>query len=223
MTTAPASTTVRSRVAELAADLIKPWQNGYLADRSNDVAALARLRRGAGHSALEIPDLWGLVNTDPLHQQDEQGTALSDVTLNRAEDALYTTLTLWALHQQSRRTRMHRLGTSEQPGGLGAAVRRLMPTGGIDEAVLKRLVRAGMAPDVVSLSKRLSDLVVLLRRADIPLDYSLLAGQLYAWQWPGGREAVRREWGRSFHTRQPQETANSNIDTGFDSDDRDAS
>ncbi|MFH9428035.1 type I-E CRISPR-associated protein Cse2/CasB [Streptomyces sp. NPDC017615] len=223
MTTAPASTTVRSRVTELAADLIKPWQNGYLADRSNDVAALARLRRGAGHSAFEMPDLWLLVNTDPLHQQEERGTALSDLTLTRAEDALYTTLTLWALHQQSRRTRMHRLGTSEQSGGLGAAVRRLMPPGGIDEAVLKRLVRAGMAPDIVSLSQRLRDLVVLLRRADIPLDYSLLAGQLYAWQLPGGREAVRREWGRSFHSRQPQETVNSTIDAGFDSEDKDAS
>lgn len=73
----------------------------------------------------------------------------------------------------------------------------------IDEPVRKRLVRAGTAPDLTSLSQRLRDLVVLMRRQDIPLDYGLLAGQLYAWQAPGGGDLVRREWGRSFHSWQP--------------------
>ncbi|XES01585.1 type I-E CRISPR-associated protein Cse2/CasB [Streptomyces sp. S1D4-11] len=81
-------------------------------------------------------------------------------------------------------------------------MRRLMPPDGIDEPVRKRLVRAGTAPDLTSLSQRLRDLIVLLRRADIPLDYGLLAGQLYTWQRPGGADTIRREWGRSFHSWQ---------------------
>ncbi|MEU6241784.1 type I-E CRISPR-associated protein Cse2/CasB [Streptomyces sp. NPDC047024] len=227
MTTAPAQGTAHARVADLAAARIKPWQDGCLRDRPRDVAALARLRRGAGRRAADMPDLWGLVDTGPLHEHADGSSPLSDLELTRAEDALYTALTLWALHQQSRGTRMHRAHERERPGGLGAAVRRLMPADGIDEAVLKRLVRAGTAPDLVILAQRLRDLVVLLRRSDVPLDYGLLAGQLYVWQWPGGREAVRREWGRSFHSRRAAEPSGEipapRTDTGFDSDDKDAS
>jgi CRISPR system Cascade subunit CasB len=75
----------------------------------------------------------------------------------------------------------------------------MMKPGEIDEPLLKRLVRAGTAPDLTALAQRLRDIVVLLRREDIDLDYALLAGQLYTWQRPGGADAVRREWGRSFH------------------------
>lgn len=203
MTTVAAPSTVRKRITDLAAAQITTWQEGYLKDRPKDVAALARLRRGAGRDAAELPDLWTLVDTSPLHERMEGVRPLSETELARAEDALHTALTLWALHQQSRSTRMHRPHTAQRPAGLGAAVRRLMPADGIDEPVRKRLVRAGTAPDLTNLSQRLRDLVVLLRREEIPLDYGLLAGQLYAWQWPQGADAVRREWGRSFHSWHP--------------------
>jgi CRISPR system Cascade subunit CasB len=203
MTTLAAPLTLRRRVADLAAVQITAWQEGYLKDRPRDVAALARLRRGAGRDAAELPDLWTLVDTRPLHEHSGGARMLSERELARAEDALHAALTLWALHQQSRSTRMHRPHTPRRPAGLGAAVRRLMPADDIDEPVRKRLVRAGTAPDLTTLSQRLRDLVVLLRREEIPLDYGLLAGQLYAWQWPQGVDAVRREWGRSFHSWQP--------------------
>ncbi|KUN58408.1 type I-E CRISPR-associated protein Cse2/CasB [Streptomyces griseorubiginosus] len=205
MMTATDPPTVRARVAELAAARITTWQEGYLRDRPKDVAALARLRRGAGRDAGQLPDLWTLVDTTALHARLDGVRPLREEELVRAEDALHVALTLWALHQQSRPTRMHRPHTARRPAGLGAAVRRLMPPDGIDEPIRKRLVRAGLAADLTSLSQRLRDLVVLLRRADIPLDYGLLAGQLYAWQWPAGADRVRREWGRSFHARQEHE------------------
>ncbi|MFG2948345.1 type I-E CRISPR-associated protein Cse2/CasB [Streptomyces adustus] len=208
MTTATtAAPTVRTRVAELAASQISGWQEGYLKDRPKDVAALARLRRGAGRDAADLPDLWTLVDTSPLHTRLESVRPLSEEELVRAENALHAALTLWALHQQSRGARMHRPHASKRPGGLGAAAHRLMPPGGIDEPVRKRLVRAGTAADLTSLTQRLRDLIVLLRRADIPLDYGLLAGQLYSWQWPDGAGAVRREWGRSFHSWQDADDA----------------
>ncbi|MEU9271941.1 type I-E CRISPR-associated protein Cse2/CasB [Streptomyces sp. NPDC048251] len=202
MTTATAAPTVRSRVTHLAAAQINKWQEGYLRDSPHDVAALARLRRGAGRDAADLPDLWTLVDTAPLHTHPDAMRPLSEDELLRAENALHAALTLWALHQQSRSARMHRLHTRSRPKGLGAAVRRLMPQDTIDEPVRKRLVRAGTAPDLTALSQRLRDLIVLLRRADIPLDYGLLAGQLYTWQWPDGADTVRREWGHSFHARQ---------------------
>lgn len=217
----PTTIPVHQRVADLAATHIGSWQQGYLQDRSQAVAALARLRRGAGREAGQTPDLWSLIDTDPLHARAEGAWPLSELELVRAENALHAALTLWAFHQQSRGTPMHRRHTRERPGGLGAAVRRLMPADGTDEPVRKRLVRAGTAPDLVTLAQRLRDIVALLRRQDIPLDYALLAGQLHVWQWPDGPAAVRRRWGRSFHEQRRAQPASDEITT-TDSD-KDAS
>ncbi|MGC9441992.1 type I-E CRISPR-associated protein Cse2/CasB [Streptomyces sp. WG5] len=195
----PSAVPVQQQVADLAAAHIGSWQKGYLEDRPHAVGALARLRRGAGREAGETPDLWSLIDTDPLHTAAAGARPLGEQELVRAENALHAALTLWAFHQQSRGVPMHRRHTRERPAGLGAAVRRLMPADGVDEPVRKRLVRAGTAPDLVTLTQRLRDLVALLRRDDVPLDYALLADQLYLWQWPDGPAAVRRRWGRSFH------------------------
>ncbi|MEV5988869.1 type I-E CRISPR-associated protein Cse2/CasB [Streptomyces sp. NPDC052051] len=188
------------RVRQTVGDHIVRLQRGYLADESYAVGALARLRRGAGKEPHQVPDLLGLVDTGGLYDPAaDSGRRPREEDLARAEDAVHVALTLWALHQQSRSTGMHQPHHRDKPAGLGAAVRRLMPAGDIDEAVLKRLVRAGTAPHLGALAQRLREIVMLLRRDDLPMDYTLLAGQLYLWQLPGGREAVRRAWGRSFH------------------------
>ncbi|MEU6481097.1 type I-E CRISPR-associated protein Cse2/CasB [Streptomyces sp. NPDC047017] len=199
MTTDTAPVTVRERVIRLAADHITAWQRGYLADESAAVAALARLRRGAGRPTGQLPDLWVLIDTGPLHKISDGARPLSERELERAEDALHVALTLYALHQQSRRTGMYQADRPDRRRGLGAAVRRMMKPGEIDAPVHKRLVRAGTAADLPSCAQRLRDIVVLLRQSDIELDHALLAGQLYIWQWPGGADVVRRQWGRSFH------------------------
>ncbi|MYR46299.1 type I-E CRISPR-associated protein Cse2/CasB [Streptomyces sp. SID5910] len=230
-TTTTATAQVQQRVADLAATRIGAWQDGYLKDRSDAVGALARLRRGAGREAGETPDLWNLIDTGPLHTTVTGTPPLGEWELERAEDALHATLTLWAFHQQSRGVPMHRRHTRERPAGLGAAVRRLMPADGTDAPVRKRLVRAGTAPDLATLTRRLRDIVALLRSAKtpIPLDYALLAGQLYVWQWPDGPAAVRRRWGRSFHERpqaQPeagQKTAPASDENATPDTDKDAS
>ncbi|MFB6427731.1 type I-E CRISPR-associated protein Cse2/CasB [Streptomyces microflavus] len=209
MTTTVTSLTARQRVQEATEALIGPLQRDLLADRSHAVAALARLRRGAGKDTSQVPDLWGLVDIGPLHDRPKDGgRPLTEGELTHAEDAVHTALTLWALHQQSRGQGMHQSGRQPAHRGLGAAVRQLMPPGEIAEPVRKRLVRAGTAPDLPQLAQRLRDIVLLLRQQDIPLDYALLAAQLYQWQAPGGRDTVRRAWGRSFHAyRGPQNTS----------------
>ncbi|KOG07705.1 type I-E CRISPR-associated protein Cse2/CasB [Streptomyces viridochromogenes] len=209
--TTPTFVALPERVRRITAENINGLQRGYLADQPRAVAALARLRRGAGKEVHQVPDLWGLIDTGPLHDPThEGGLPPRDEDLTRAEDAVHVALTLWALHQQSRGTGMHQPDRKDAPAGLGSAVRRLMPKGDIDEAILKRLVRAGHAPDLPSLAQRLREIVLLLRREDIALDYALLAGQLCHWQRPGGRDEVRRAWGRSFHAYRP--TKNSEPD-----------
>ncbi|MFH8254231.1 type I-E CRISPR-associated protein Cse2/CasB [Streptomyces roseolus] len=200
-------------VAQLAHQHISRWQRGYLSDDAKAVAALARLRRGAGRPAGQLPDLWDLLDTQTLHETRRDGRPLSEAELARAEDALHTALTLWALHQQSRGTGMHQLHRPERPRGLGAAVHRLMPANDIDDSLRKRLVRAGNAADLTTLAQRLRDIVTLLRREDVPLDYALLAGQLYQWQWPDGADRVRIAWGRSFHAWQDHRTPGPEQDT----------
>ncbi|SNT32939.1 type I-E CRISPR-associated protein Cse2/CasB [Actinacidiphila glaucinigra] len=175
-------------VGTLAGREIGRLQRGYLDDRSDAVAALARLRRAAGKDTASVPDLWGLIDLDPLYGD-------PDLRHDAAADAVDTALALWSLHQQSRPTGMHRPGGDE----LGTAVRRLMPANEIDEPIRKRFVRAGTAPTLAILATRLRDITVLLRREDLALDYALLADQLYQWQQPGGPDRIRRSWGRSFH------------------------
>ncbi|WP_260640607.1 type I-E CRISPR-associated protein Cse2/CasB [Streptomyces angustmyceticus] len=169
-------------------------QRGYLDDRGDAVGALARLRRGIGRPAGETADLWGLIGTEPLHERYER-REWSEDTLRQAEEAAHAAVTLWSLHQQSHHTaRMHR-----RPGPeLGAAVRWLAPGAEIDEPTRKRFVRVGTAATPVVLAGRLRELVLLLRREAVPLDYGLLADQLYLWQSPGGPQSVRRSWGRSY-------------------------
>lgn len=206
--TTPTRTSLPELVRDITAVNINGLQRGYLADQPRDVAALARLRRGVGKEIQQVPDLWGLIDTGALHDpMHEGGRPPREEDLTRAEDAVHVAVTLWALHQQSRGTGMHRPHLKDTPAGLGAAVRRLMPKGDIDETILKRLVRAGQAPDLPALAPRLREIVLLLRREDIALDYALLAGQLCQWQQPGGRDDVRRAWGRSFHAYRPPRDA----------------
>ncbi|MGR6924575.1 type I-E CRISPR-associated protein Cse2/CasB [[Actinomadura] parvosata] len=194
----PGTATIRPPVADLVADVaaayVSELQNGYLADRSIAVAALAQLRRGAGKLPEDVPELWGMAGTERLYSDQH----LSEREALRAELALFAAITLYALHQQSKPTPMHRAGAE-----LGAAVRQLMPNGGLDEPIRRRFVRLGTATTPAVLTERLREVVILLRNASIWLDYGILARQLYQAQDPDGLRQVRQRWGRSFHSYRP--------------------
>lgn len=182
-------------VGEVAGAFIADLQRGYLADRSSAVAALAQLRRGAGKVPEDVPELWGVSGTEELLNRQDW----SEREKARAEAAHFLAVTLYALHQQSRINQgMHRRGAE-----LGTAVRQLMPGGDIDEPIRRRFVRLGTATTGNALADRLRGIISLLRRESIPLDYDLLAGQLYQAQVPDGMREVRRRWGRSFHSYRP--------------------
>ncbi|MGW2281885.1 type I-E CRISPR-associated protein Cse2/CasB [Streptomyces sp. NPDC001770] len=193
---------------------VKALQSRYLKDQSEAVAALAQLRRGVGRAPGETPDLWGLTGTELLYACYAQG-AFNEEEFLRAEEAAYAAVTLWSLHQQSHHvSRMHR-----RPGPeLGTAVRRLTPGGVIDEPTRRRFIRAGTATTPVVLATRLRELVLLLRRDGIPLDYGLLADQLYQWTLRGGAQGVRRSWGRSYLVLHKPASSASTEDEGLKAD-----
>lgn len=178
--------------------VIGPLQEQYVEDyASSAVSRLAQLRRGAGKAPEDVPELFGLSGLEGLY---EHGP-LSLKKERRATLAVHTAVTLYALHQQSQRSqRMHQRGY-----GLGATVRMLMPPKEIDESLRMRLVRIGTAQSMPLCSDRLRQVVLLLRRHGVPLDYVLLADQLERVQDPRSSAGVRQEWGRDFHAWRPRE------------------
>ncbi|MDE3720445.1 type I-E CRISPR-associated protein Cse2/CasB [Nocardiopsis sp. N85] len=175
---------------------IRPIQGGYMKDRPEAVAILAKLRRGAGKSLTAVPELLGLTLDHDFYEKFPPGHPHIDA----AEAAAHEALTLYALHQQSKREQgMHKRGRD-----LGGAVRRLMPGGTIDEPLRKRFVQAGSALDDGVRLDRLRGIVKLLRASDVPLDYGLLADQLYRIRaFKTGPARVRAEWGRGFQSYRP--------------------
>ena len=156
-------------------------------------AELAELRRGVGRQPGDLPALWGVVLADiPEQLQGSNGPS-------KAEWAVYTALTLFALHQQGE------AGVSmNQPGStLGGAVRQLAEktAAGQDwteSSVLRRFNALATADSMPEVSHHLRGMIQLLRREGIPLDYPQLAEDLYQYQFVDGAPNVRLRWGRDL-------------------------
>lgn len=164
-------------------------------------AELAQLRRGIGHAPGEIPELWGILLSD---MPDEfQGTK----TASHAEWAIYLTITFYAMHQQGNEADMNRDGY-----GIGKAVRQLAEQnageqGWESSSVLHRFNALATAKDIYEISHHLRGLIQLLKSAKgggIPLDYPLLAAQLYGLQCetPGLENIaadIKLQWGQDLY------------------------
>ena len=125
--------------------------------------------------------------------------------ISRAEWAIYTSLTLFALHQQGKDRKsapMHQQGNS-----LGSAAALLIDDEDDRERVARRFYPAATASDMTELSHHLRGLITLLKANDIPMDYVKLAADLYSFQHPDSVNAVRLRWGEDFcrmHTKNPE-------------------
>ena len=146
-------------------------------------AELAELRRGVGRQPL-----WGALLADmPEQLQGSNGPS-------KAEWAVYTALTLFALHQQGE------AGVSmNQPGStLGGAVRQLAEK-----------TAAGQDWTESSVLRRFNALATadsMPRREGIPLDYPQLAEDLYQYQFVDGAPNVRLRWGRDLYASPTEKT-----------------
>ena len=168
-------------------------------------AELAELRRGVGRQPGDLPALWGVVLADiPEQLQGSNGPS-------KAEWAVYTALTLFALHQQGTNRAD---GLMNQPDRtLGGAVRQLAEKTAVEQdwtesSVLRRfnaLATAGSMPEV---SHHLRGMIQLLRREGIPLDYPQLAEDLYQYQFVDGAPNVRLRWGRDLYKNKEKKKEN---------------
>lgn len=180
-------------------------------EHSPATATLARLRRGVGKEPGDLPELWeitfdGLPN--PAGEPDRDPERTVDSPLLRLERAVYTALTLYAVHQQSKSARMHQAGGN----GLGAAV-RLLAWRTNENAVRRRFEALGTADSLAEAVNHARGLITQLRGEEIPLDYGRLADDLQRLQDRRYAPAVRRRWGRDyFQLRTPGADADQDSD-----------
>lgn len=165
-------------------------------------ATLAKLRRTIASAPGADPAVWEVMFADwPA----ELYSGSDEATLD--ERAAHAALTLYALHQQSKRqSRMHRGGRS-----LGLAVGELSRTMATPDAVRRRFDALSTAGSFREVLHHGRGLVTQLRGADISLDYGLLASQFRRLQLPQTADQVRLRWARDFyrHPRTAEQTPGS--------------
>jgi CRISPR system Cascade subunit CasB len=167
----------------------EPWaRSRYFWERlpsgkSPDGADLAALRVGVGREAGSVPSMW------------RHYTMLTaDGRLSTRLRAEHVALTLYAIHQQSQPTSVHRTGI-----GLGKAVHALRASEKFSpDAVDRRFNAVATATSLDECAHHLRGLVRQLRLISQGLDYTALVADLDGWQHPARIGRVRRDWGRQY-------------------------
>ena len=182
-------------VGDIVHRQITKLQNGALADRPAEVAALAKLRRAVGKPAGSHLDVLQYTLDETLLRP-----GIGDEP-SFAEHAAHACITLYALHQQAKTSPMHLRGEQRN---FGRSVRRLTtPKLDSRDPVLRRFQVFGTSSSFEELTYHARGLVQQLRAKSIAVDYHRLATQLYDWQFPGRAERVRLAWGREFYLHRP--------------------
>lgn len=160
-------------------------------DSGRAKARLAQLRRGIGKKPGELPELWGaFLQTLPEELMSKTNEP------SYAEWAIYTVLTLYALHQQGHAETMNKQGFENH---LGCAVRRLVHKEDEEERVRFKLSLAAQSDDMEEVSYRLKTLVRLLSVDSIQLDYVDLSKDLFLFQFESDADKIRLKWGQDFY------------------------
>lgn len=157
-------------------------------------ASLAELRRGIGHAPGALPELWGTLLSG-LWQSEEDPAKFAQGNPTYEEWAVYTALTLFAMHQQGSDGSVHVQGRR-----FGTAVGQLVKGQDDLERVLHRFTPAATSADMAELSHHLRGLIQILRAGSIGFDYADLAQDLYRYQLSDeSKDRVRLKWGRDFY------------------------
>jgi len=171
-------------------------QDDYLGDRKSAIARarreLANLRNNATKEPGVDPSIWELTVEDVSEGSKSDGPT-------KEERAVHLALTLFAVHQQSRKERMHVANL-----GLGQAISRLERRAGDHSGdgpspVRRRFNMVVTSQTLPELTHHLRGLVNQLRAEDIGLDYGQLASDLFLFQLPGRADSVRRQWARQYY------------------------
>ncbi len=161
-------------------------------------AMMANLRRGAGHEPGELPELFGTILLDmPEEFMSKDGIA------TKKEWACYIALTLYALHQQGYDLKSRPMHVNESIS-IGRALAQLAKTSedvNAEKRALQKLKAFATAVDMREASHHLRGIIQLLGNRGIPIDYEMLAEDLYEFQFADGKNRVNLRWGQDFYSR----------------------
>jgi len=208
------SAAIRAHVTSVVSRL----QGGYLrpsGSTSEAVRTLALLRRSLGLAGGADPRMWALVLEGlPSGLLGPADRSLADPT--RAETAVLTAMTTYAVHQQSQSVPMHQPGVGVGDATRSLAVRRARDdaVSGLHQATVERLHRVALAQSEDLRRHALRSLVTLMRSSSPPvgLDYGRLASDLYWLQEPKYGSRVHLAWARQLHNKTAREAVDSTID-----------
>lgn len=158
---------------------------------------LANIRRGIGKYPGEIPELWGIL-FDRMPEE-----LLGTKGASFAEWAVYTALTLYALHQQGNEKFMNAEDIS-----IGKAASMLVKSEDDEERIRRRLGLVVTATSPSDLAYYLRGVIQLLSREAIGIDYPRLARELYLMNNEESSKAIKLAWGRDFYIRKKPEDEN---------------
>ena len=167
-----------------------------IADTGKGRGMMANLRRGVSRKPDEIPELWGMI-FDRMPEK-----LLGKNQISYAEWAVYTALTLYAMHQQSSDRNMHQKDIS-----VGQASAKLIKNEEDTERILKRLNLVVTAVSPEDLAYHLRSMVQLFRQEEITLDYARLASELYWFHREESAQNIKLNWGRDFWRERNKKTS----------------
>ncbi len=168
-------------------------------------AALAKLRRGIGKKLGEMPELLGFVLP-------EEEISASPPQEARIEKALYTALTLYALHQQGidacvSTNQAEGEASASRWNSFGHAVRKLWKSTSNQNGVSRRFDQVLTAKDLPELANHARGLISLMKGQQVFLDYPSFAVDLYWFQRLDSRRDVVLRWGKDFYTERKEDDA----------------
>lgn len=178
-----------SMVAASAAKAI-----GRLDPKSQTYAAsMAKLRRGVGKRLAEAPESWSVVL--PYVPDELLSTSYDGFKETEAESAIFTALTLYAVHQQGSDSSVNIQGIS-----FGSALGKLKNQDN-ELAITRRFNSIVTSSEITELAHHARGLVQLMKASgkNIGLDYPQFAKDLCNFQYPDGRRNVILRWGQDFY------------------------
>ncbi|MDO4244094.1 MAG: type I-E CRISPR-associated protein Cse2/CasB [Actinomyces sp.] len=160
-------------------------QRRYLNNESRARADMAALRKAANKAPGELPEIWELTR---VQVADNAGDAPT-----WEEIAVHASMTMYAVHQQSKTDPMFRPGV-----GLGRAARELVGRDEENPSARARFNALVTSATITELRHHVRSFISQLRAQGISVDHAMLADDLVDFQRPGGAKSVRLRWARQY-------------------------
>ena len=181
-------------------------------DASSTKALLANMRNSADKDISNNVDALAYVFSNLSYGEDDRGGELSYM-----EQAIFTAIQMYAIHQQSNVESVLKFGSDDEnesreekyKANIGDALATLRSDE--SESIDKRFNAMITATNFNKLSYHLRQMIKILKsKSDAKVDYAKLAEDLY-WFMMGRKEEVRLSWARSYYKYRKNEEMEGDI------------